>query len=208
MALRRSSDNTMLREVVEREYSRDTAGLTEQLDDPDAGIRRRAARDLAEDPANAEVLGRRLQVEFDPSVRESLFTALSGHPGAPVVEVLLELLRAEDAGLRNGAIEALAAMPSMVGPRVAAMLRDPDSDVRIFTVNLLGDLRHAHVAQWLLQVLLYETEVNVVCAAIEVLAEVGSATEVPALRAAVERFPDDPFVGFAVDMAIDRIAAE
>jgi HEAT repeat protein len=193
--------------VVEREYPRDAAGLAEQLEDTDASVRRRAARDLALDPANAPVLGGRLQEEADPGVREALFTALTGHPGEAVVEVLLGLLRSEDAGLRNGAIEALAAMPRVVGPRVAAMLRDPDSDVRIFTVNLLGDLRHSHVAQWLLQVLLYDAEVNVVCAAVEVLAEVGTATEVPALRAAAQRFPDDPFVDFAVQMAVERIAA-
>jgi HEAT repeat protein len=197
-----------LREVVEREYPRDAEGLATQLHDSDPAVRRRAARDLAASPGNVLALGERLQAETDASVREALFTALAAHPGEEAAGLLLQLLRAEDAGLRNGAIEALTAMPRVVGPRIAAMLRDPDSDVRIFTVNLLGDLRHAQVTHWLMQVLLYEAEVNVVAAAIEVLAEVGTPAELPALRAARDRFADDAFVGFAADMAMQRIAAE
>jgi HEAT repeat protein len=207
MGLRRSNDAVQLREVVVREYARDTPGLVDQLSDADPAVRRRAARDLAEQPDNVSVLGKRLNAEADPSVREALFNALAAHPGAAVADVLLALLRAEDAGLRNGAIEALSTMPMVVGPHIAAHLRDADPDVRIFTVNLLGDLRHAQVTHWLLQVLLFETEVNVVAAAIEVLAEVGSPAEAPALRAARARFENDDFIAFAADMAIERIAA-
>ena len=166
-----------------------------------------AARDLAAYPHAAEALGERLLHERDSSVRQTLFTSLSGIASDAAATALLPLLRSDDAQLRNGAIEALAGMPQVTGPRIAALLRDSDADVRIFTVNLLGDLRHDLVPQWLTGVLAHDTAVNVVCAAIEVLAEVGSHTDVPALQAACRRFPDDPFVGFATELAIERIEA-
>jgi hypothetical protein len=61
------------------------------------------------------------------------------------------------------------------------------------------------VVSWLERVLMQDAAVNVVGAALEVLAEVGTAGSLPALRAVVQRFPDDAFIGFAVDVAVERI---
>jgi HEAT repeat protein len=207
MGLRKAAAEP-LREVVEREHPRDAEGLLVQLRTGNDEQRRWAARDLAAHPQAAEALGERLLQERDSSVRQTLFTSLSGMANDAAAAALLPLLRSEDAQLRNGAIEALAGMPQVTGPRVAALLRDSDADVRIFTVNLLGDLRHEQVPQWLAGVLAHDTAVNVVCAAIEVLAEVGSPADVPALKAACRRFPDDVFVGFATQLAIERIEAQ
>jgi replication-associated recombination protein RarA len=63
------------------------------------------------------------------------------------------------------------------------------------------------VPGWLLLVLKGDSAVNVVAAAIEVMAEVGQPEHSVALRAAVQRFAADPFIGFAADMAIERIEA-
>ena len=82
---------------------------------------------------------------------------------------------------------------------------DSDGDVRIFTVNLLGDLKHAKVPQWLSQVLMHDPAVNVVGAAVEVLAEVGGTQTLPALHAAKARFAHDDYIGFSIDLAIERI---
>ena len=207
MGLRKTAATEPLREVVERENGRDTHGLIAQLRSGDAEQRRWAARDLAGCGEAAGVMGERLVADTDPRVRDALLTSLSATPGEATVNALLPLLRSEDAVLRNGAIEALAEMPQAVAPRVATLLRDADADVRIFTVNMMGELRHGQVVDWLLQVLDHDAQVNVVAAAIEVLAEVGSPEHEPALRAAARRFPDDPFIGFAVDMAAERIRA-
>jgi HEAT repeat protein len=179
--------------------------LLRRLDGADVGERRRAARALARWRDSSTALGARLLVEDDATVREALFTSLAEHATPDAVDALLPLLRSEDAALRNGAIEALAEMPTPTGPRVEELLADPDSDVRIMAVNLLGSLRHEAVTRWLAAVLARETQVNVVCAAIEVLAEVGSEREVPALRAAADRFGAEPFVRFAADAAIARM---
>jgi len=207
MGLRKTAHHDALREVVEREHPRDLPGLLAQLRSSDADQRRWAARDLAGEPQAAAALGEQLLRETEPAVRECILTSLASQAGDAAAGALLPLLRSEDAQLRNGAIEALAGMPQAVGPRIAGLLHDSDVDVRIFTVNLLGELRHPQVLAWLLQVLAQEHDVNVVAAAVEVLSEVGSPGHVDALRAARARFAADDFIGFAVDMAVERIEA-
>jgi HEAT repeat protein len=207
MALHKTTAFEPLREVVEREHARDLPGLLRQLDEGDAEQRRWAARDLGGYPAAAAVLGQRLPAEADAAVREALFVSLGTIASAAAAAALLPLLRSEDAALRNGAIESLATMPGAVAPRITALLADTDSDVRLFTVNLLGELRHEQVPAWLLQVLQGDPHVNVVAAALEVMAETGRPEHAPALEAARRRFPDDPFIAFAVDMALQRMSA-
>lgn len=207
MGLKKTAAVQPLREVVERELPRDLPGLLEQLRSDDAERRRWAARDLAVHPQAARAMGAALAHESDAGVRYALFTSLTTLADAASVDALLPLLRSEDAGLRNGAIEALAEMPQAVAPRVQALLHDADPDVRIFAVNLLADLRHPQVPDWLAQVLAEDSQVNVVAAAIEALAEAGSPRHVAALRTAATRFGSDPFLGFAARMAIDRIEA-
>jgi HEAT repeat protein len=207
MALKKNTDSTTLRQVEPREYARDLSGLLAQLNDPDAAVRRWAARDLAAHDEAAAPLCARLLDETDPSVRSVLFSSAARLGGAAVVKALVPLLRSEDAALRNGAIEVLAGLPGEVAPQIDALLRDADSDVRIFTVNLLGDLRHPQVPQWLAQVLLHDEAVNVVGAALEVLAEVGVPATLPALHSARTRFAGDAYIAFAADLAIGRIVA-
>lgn len=206
MGLRKPAPSA-LHPVREREHARDLPGLLEQLKNPDPSLRRWAARDLGAHAEAAAALGRALAGEREPSVREALFTSLSTLASESAAEALMPLLRSEDAALRNGAIEALAGMPQAVAPSIERLLHDPDPDVRIFTVNLLGELRHSEVNRWLSQVLAQESQVNVVAAAIEVLAETGGAAERPGLLRVRERFADDPFIGFATELALDRIEA-
>ena len=207
MGLRKSNTPDPLREVVDRGFPRHVDGLVAQLRGGDAEQRRWAVRDLTSHPQAAAALGAQLLVERDAAVREALFLALGTMASDEAVSALLPLLRSEDARLRNGAIEVLSGLPRVVGPRISALLLDTDVDVRIFTVNLLGELRHEQVTQWLQQVLLSDREVNVVAAAIEVMAETGQPEHIDALRETRRRFADDPFIGFAADVAIERIRA-
>lgn len=207
MGLRRATGHEPLHRVVERAHPRDRDGLVAQLRDASADRRRWAARDLSAHPDAAAVLGAALAREADTTVREALFTSLAAMPGPQAADALVSLLRSEDAHLRNGAIESLAGMPDQAGERLQALLGDGDPDVRLFAVNLLTDLRHPQVPRWLEQVLATEPEVNVVAAAVDVLAEVGAPSQLAALRAAARRFPDDAFLGFAVDVATARLEA-
>lgn len=193
--------------IEPREYPRDLDGLVAQLHDNDAGVRRWAARDLAEYPQAVPQLASRLLDEGDASVRSVLFSTLARLGSPAVVAALLPLLRSEHAALRNGAIEVLGGLPDEVAPHVDQLLRDGDADVRLFTVNLLGLLPHPAVPRWLAQVLRSEAEPNVVGAAIDVLAEVGGPEAAEPLRVAAGRFEGDPFIAFAAQLALQRIEA-
>ncbi len=205
MGLKKISENVGLRKIAARDYSRDGQGLLEQLNDPDVSTRRWAARDLVQHPDLMASLCEVLPQERDLSVREVMFTTLSQVGGKAVVQGLLPLLRSEDPNLRNGAIETLSGLPDDVGGSIDGLLRDADVDVRIFTVNLLGDLKHPRVVDWLSHALKNDAHVNVVAAALEVAAEVGSESLRPAIQNARSRFGGDPFIGFAADLAEQRI---
>jgi HEAT repeat protein len=205
MGLRKAAEAAPLRRVEAREYARDLPGLLEQLQDSSASVRRWAARDLADEPLSGSAICARLAIEPDATVRSVLFTTATRLGGRVVAKAMMDLLRSEDPGLRNGAIEVLSSMPDTVSPHIDALLEDPDGDVRIFTVNLLGDLRHPHVTRWLEQVLATDKAINVVGAALELLVEVGGPQTLPALKATRARFPDDDYIAFAVQLAIDRI---
>jgi HEAT repeat protein len=207
MALKRTADAATLHQVAPREYPRDLPGLLAQLHDTDAATRRWAARDLGAHPQAAQALCARIAEEADHSVRAVLFSSITHLGGSEVVQAMIALLRSEDPALRTGAIEVLGALPDAVAPKIERLLADADGDVRIFTVNLLGELRHPRVPQWLVQVLQHESAVNVVGAALEVLAEVGQPEALPALQATRQRFADDPYIRFAADLAIERIEA-
>ena len=208
MALKKANEGgSALRRVEPREYPRDLDGLCAQLADADAGVRRWAARDLALHPQAAARLAARLLGESDASVRSVIFSSLAQIGGAGVVDAVLPLLRSEDAMLRNGAIEVLAAVPDAVAPRIEALLADADSDVRIFSVNLLGHLPHPRVPHWLGQVLQREAEANVVGAALDVLAEVGGPELAEPLRQTMRRFAGEPYIAFAAALVLQRIEA-
>ena len=197
------SNKAVLKE--KRQTGRDYAGLLTELDSRDPMKRRWAARDLAAWPEAVEALLAALPRENEHPVREAIFDSLSSIGGEDVVAGLIPLLRSEDAALRNGAIEVLQSMPADVAPHIIELLNDRDSDVRIFAIDILQQLAHPRTPEWLLSVLKDESHVNVVATAVDRLAEVGTPDMLPDLQAIKQRFPDEPYLGFAVDMVIRRI---
>lgn len=208
MGLRKAGSSALgLRPIEPREYPRDTDGLLAQLADADPGVRRWAARDLADHPEAAAGVCAQVARETDAGVRAALFNTAAILGGPIVVEAMVQLLRSEEPVVRNGALEVLAHAPEAVAPHINRLLQDADVDVRIFTVNLLGELRHPEVTSWLLQVLRSEAQANVVGAALEVLVEVGGPESLPALRQARERFAAEPYIVFSIDLALERIGS-
>jgi len=208
MALRKVTDGIALQATPTKpQQSRQLPELLAQLSAHDAEQRRWAARGLAAFPGTAPALGAQLMIERNSAVREALFTSLNSLANASAAQALLPLLRCDDAQLRNGAIETLATMPNLVAPCMEQLLRDPDPDVRILSVNLLGELRHHQVPQWLLQVLEQEQCLNVVASAVDLLVEIGDKQHEAALHQVRERFAHDAYLSFAVDMVLQRINA-
>lgn len=190
----------------ERHQPRNYAGLLVQLTDADPTVRRWAARDLLTWPQATAALVARLQSESEISVREVIFTSLARLGDAIAVAGLVECLRSEDAPLRNEAIEAMQALPDSVAPIMGGLLHDVDPDVPIMTVNILESLRHPMVEHWLIDVIDHDLEVNVCGTAVDLLGEVGSMAAHDALARLKLRFAAEPYIQFAADLALKRIA--
>jgi HEAT repeat protein len=173
----------------------------EALRHPDPERRWAAARALG-DGSDPAPLAEALAAEQDPRVREALLTAMIRLGAAAA---LLPFLRLDDAGLRTGALEALQAMPGRMAPHLPALLADADPDVRILAAELARSLPPDQATALLCRRLETEPHPNACAAAVEVLAELGTAAAGPALRAVAERFAADPFLPFAVSAALARI---
>jgi HEAT repeat protein len=186
---------------------RDLPGLLLQLSSSDTRERGWAARDLVQHPAAVHALCQQLETEPDKATREAISITLAKIGGDAVVSGLLPLLRSDDAALRNGVIDILKELPGDVAPHMEALLDDPNPDVRIFVVNVLEALRHPKVEDWLIAVISMDPHVNAVASALDLLGEVGTESALPALGNVVKRFPDEPFVAFAVNNAIQRIGS-
>jgi|tagenome__1003787_1003787.scaffolds.fasta_scaffold20620926_1 hypothetical protein len=152
--------------------------------DPDA--RRRAVRSLSHDRQAVPVLMAALKGESDPAVLEAIFSALEAIPEA--ASPLASLLRSDDARLRNGAVEALQAMPDAITPLLPSLLTDRDTDVRTLSIEVARCLPAGEMVSLMCGLLDRESDPNVCTAAVEILAEAGTAEAVPALRRLAERF--------------------
>ena len=97
-------------------------------------------------------------------------------------------------------------MPEGVGDTIHLMLDDPDPHIRIFACNILAELGRADVAQRLCAVLQKDGHPNVCAAAVDALAELGGPEVAGALRDVRARFPEEPYLAFAVDAALARSA--
>ena len=181
----------------------DTAVAT--LRDGSADDRWSAARALAAIPGAAPVLGRALGAEVDERVREAIFTSLARIDGPESLEAVLPYVRSDDANLRTGALDALRLMCASMAGRLESLLHDPDVDVRILACDLARDVAPHEAVALLSAVIETDPEVNVCAAAVDVLAEVGSAAALPSLASCAARFPDQPFLAFAVRVASERI---
>jgi HEAT repeat protein len=191
-----------------RTHERDLDGLAAQLEGRDATQRRLAARELAQFRDASPVLVQRLAVETDASVREMLLASLTHLQDSTAVAGLVSCLRSEDAALRSEAIEAMAQLPDAVGSIVDTLLRDPDPDVRIFTVNILESLRHPNVESWLIDVIEHDDTLNVCATAVDLLVEVGTTAARAPLQRLLSRYPDEPYIQFAAQLALKRMIDE
>lgn len=166
-----------------------------------------AARDAAGLPDSAAALGAALPRESDARVREAMFTSLARIGTRESIASLLPLLRCDDAALRTGALDALRSSLIATHELLPDLLTDPDADVRLLSCELARSLPSEAATRSLCALLDRESAVNVCAAAVEVLAEVGDPTALPALARCAQRFPREAFLSFAIKLATDRITA-
>ncbi|MET0969245.1 MAG: HEAT repeat domain-containing protein [Tardiphaga sp.] len=166
-----------------------------------------AARSAADAPGGLALLSAALARETVPRVREAMFTALAriGTPDAAAVAA--RSLRSDDAAERTAALDALRAMPAAAAGHLPQLLADPDADIRLLACDLARNVAAADANRLLTDLLKRDTATNVCAAAVEVLAETGDAAALPALAECAARFPDDPFLAFAIQVARDRVGS-
>lgn len=166
-----------------------------------------AALDLSDFTQDKVVscLVERLKEEKSRLVCEAIASSLIRIGTEAVVEHCAELLRSDDPYVRNLALEILQVLDQRslaVGRR---LLDDPDPEIRIFAVNVLGELRAREAGELLRRVVAEDEDINVVAAAVEYLGELGVGHEDrEAVRRAAERFPD-PFLTYAVETALKKM---
>ena len=166
-----------------------------------------AARGAAEAPDGVSLLADALSRERIPRVREAILTALAKIATPESAAVALPCLRSDDAAERTGALDALRAMPKAAAEHLPQLLNDTDSDVRLLACEIARVLPASEASRVLGELIQRETNSNVCSAAVEVLAETGDVTSLPILARCTARFPDDPFLTFAVRAASDRIGS-
>lgn len=124
----------------------------------------------------------------DPSWRvrkEAVEIFLGSTPDEESIEKLLELLRNEDnAGLRNSAAEAVIRLGSAVAVPLIKRVRDADTDVRKFIIDVMGAIGDPVFVQPLLNAL-NDPDVNVSSAAAEHLGALGDSKVTQALVNAI-----------------------
>lgn len=170
-----------------------------QVEDPE--IRQRAAHQLVEFSSSAGELCACLRKEENVAVRNAILTTLIR---LNAVSGLLPLLRVEDASLRNDVIRALQQMQEVSLPFVEKLLGDSDPDVRIYAIYILAAIQHPRVPPLLMKVIESESHINVWGAALDALAESGTAEMVPTIESSLKRF-DCEYAQFAVNFAVRRI---
>lgn len=168
-------------------------------------VRWAAARAAADRPNSVSALAQALGRETDARVREAIFTALARLATPESIEAVLPYLRSDDASLRTGAMDVLRAVPTLLRTRIAGLLADPDDDIRLLSCELARTMDAREAQTLLLSLIETDKAPNVCAAAIEVLSEIGDAAARPVLARCAARFPDNPFLGFAVKVAIDRL---
>ncbi len=109
-------------------------------------------------PLVFELLG-----DKDWRVRKTIVDGLLKNPTEQVIQWLLTALHdPENAGKRNSATEAMVRIGARAIPFILhALEREPDVDVRLSLVNLLGDLRSDEGLETLLALLVTEDDVNI-----------------------------------------------
>ena len=182
------------------------ASVLEGLGSSSEDIRWAAARAAAELPECAPALAAALRRESVPRVRTAILTSLARRGDAASAAAILQLLRSDDAGQRAAALDALRLMIHGTADLLPALLEDTDADIRILSCELARALPGATATPLLCQLLRREPEVNVCAAAVEVLAEVGQREALPELAQCAARFPDEPFLSFAIQVAAGRIS--
>lgn len=140
--------------------------------------------------------------EADWWSRKKLIGSLGAHPEGLYLNVLEAWLRdGDDAQARNASMEAFRALGAKALPSLERLLKDEDSDVRIFSANVLGDIGDPKALD-ALSGSVGDRDENVRIAAVEAIGKLGDERGIDALLPALD---DDTWVLMAAIEASGKI---
>jgi len=157
-----------------------------------------------------EFLVQELTYEKTPKNISSCMAAQIGQldPDHAPIEEVMELLKLRNAYVRNLGISILRNYGDAIRYYIVKFLIGDDKDLRIFAVNVLGDVDFAESRDMLLELLMTEEDINVAMTAVDYMAEIGEPEDIGQLEKLKERFSGDSYVLFAIDRAIESIKGE
>jgi len=121
------------------------------------------------------------------------------------IEAIMDLLKLDNAYVRNLGISILRDFGNAIKYYIVKFLIGNDRDLRIFAINVLGDVDFAESRDMLVELLETEDDINVAMTAVDYMGEIGEEEDVPLLESLKERFSGDFYAEFAVDSAIKLI---
>lgn len=137
--------------------------------------------------------------------RQRVIAGLKAYPEKEYIEYLEDGIRNhEDADIRNTAMEVYRALGAGAFPSLAALLKDADPEVRLFSVNILCEIGDKGAVQLLLSSI-RDNDINVRAASAEALGRMGDAGAIGALQEALK---DEPWVAMAAVNSIGDIGGE
>ncbi|NPA54803.1 MAG: HEAT repeat domain-containing protein [Epsilonproteobacteria bacterium] len=122
-------------------------------------------------------------------------------------DAMFHLLKSDNAYLRNAAIQFLQDNAKEAKDFIIRLMNDEDRDIRIFAINILGDVKYEDSIEMLRNFIVQEKDkdINALMTAVDYLGEIGDETDIYLLEALKAEKKDDPYVTFGVDTAINRI---
>ncbi len=151
-------------------------------------------------------------VEFlkDPTTSKEISSRMAStlssmDPKLAPIEEIMELLKLNNAYTRNLGISMLRDFGDSIKYYIVKFLIGDDRDLRIFAINVLGDVTFAESRDMLLELLETEEDINVAMTAVDYLAEIGEIEDIKLLKSLKERFVDDAYAAFSIDNCIKMI---
>ena len=142
----------------------------------------------------------------DKAVLTKIASVISSmDPDEAPIEDIMDLLKLDNAYIRNLGISILRNFGSSIKYYIVKFLIGDDRDLRIFAINVLGDVDFAESRDMLVELLEDEEDINVAMTAVDYMGEIGEEEDIDLLESLKDRFKDEVYVEFAVDGAVKMI---
>ena len=144
--------------------------------------------------------------EGDKRVSTKIAAVISNmDPSDAPIDQIMDLLKLNNAYIRSLGISILRDFGDSIKYYIVKFLIGDDRDLRIFAINVLGDVDFSESRDMLVELLETESDINVAMTAVDYMGEIGEMEDISLLESLKERFSGDFYAEFAVDTAVKMI---